>query len=87
MDPTLLRHIPYMWSDECFVEFQGCFKFTKMELTILMIRPMSLHIMLVMWVDQDMSAVIWIPRYFTEFIRDSSICLWVDEESWWRIRM
>ena len=23
-----------MWSDECIVEFQGCFRFTKMELTI-----------------------------------------------------
>ena len=24
-------------------------------------------------VDQDMSVVIWIPRYFIEFIRDSSV--------------
>ena len=31
-----------------------------------------LHI-LVMWVDQDMSVVIWIPRYFTEFTCDSSV--------------
>ena len=23
-----------MWSDECIVEFQGCFRFAKMELTI-----------------------------------------------------
>ena len=23
-----------MWLDECIVEFQGCFRFAKMELTI-----------------------------------------------------
>ena len=26
-----------------------------------------------MWVDQDMSVVIWIPRYLTEFTCDSSV--------------
>ena len=65
-----------MWSDECFVEFQGCFRFAKMELTIhkaYEFACLATYIGYVVWVDQDMSVVIWVPRHLTEFTRDSSV--------------
>ena len=67
-----------MRSNECFVEFQGCFRFAQMELTIHKAYEFA-RLATYMWVDQDVSVLIWIPRYLTEFTRD--------KESWWRNRM
>ena len=71
-----------MWLNEYFVEFQGCFRFAKMELTIHKAYEFACLAANISYVGivHDMSIVIWIPRYFIEFTLCLSLCTVMVEE-------